>query len=1156
MREYLLMKQIRNTLFFVLFLSTITTGLEAARRSGDGKVLPGIRYKADSGRFDGNRISDDLENNGMLVSHRITGHSGMEWPKGSHKYINFASGLWIAGKVGGDIRTAVAEYGPEFVAGPWGSDQGAAEHQLYIVNKGDLADPLASDDFQNWPADLGAPYVDVDGNGSYNPMPSGDDHPEFLGDQVIWWVMNDGVQSQHSINNTLPVGIEVQMTIWGYDRPDGFGDMMFVKGLIINKGGADVDSTIIGLWADPDLGDAGDDFVGCDTTLSLGYCYNDGADSDYGTDAPAIGYDFFQGPIVESAGDTAFALGRSIPGYKNLEMSSFVKYINGDPVYTDPNDAVEAYNYMSGFLRDGEPFINSETGEASMFVHPDDPNDNTGAGDGVWVDSDDHASGDRRFLMNAGPFTLAAGDTQEVVFGMLIARGSDALSSITALKQVDQLAQLAYDIQFALPASPTSPDVVVGTLEEGIVLTWDDGVNAVESYIAEDVIDKLPIPESFDTTYTTGWFESDAGLAGVTVLDSVTDYDVETSTWYTLYEYQYIDVIDTTYIGENTSFKFQGYNVYQLETASGQGAVKRIATYDLNDGITEIFDDVFDATLGETINRRVQFGSDSGIKRSIYIDNDGLNAGIPLKTNRAYYFGVTAYGYNPYGIPRTLESPTKILTIRPQHGTTSGEAMSSADGTSSIAATHSAGASDGSVKVVVTDPSSVTGDDYSVTFRLNDDETTLVWDVKNTSDGTTLISGNPIQGGVDMETMGAVGENANPIVEGLQVIVNGPPNEFKDFYTTENAGGPIAGYAGASADYYGYPGMGRDNLGAQQTNGSTWFITTSNGSNKAYEDFFPYITRYAGGYGNSGGGMQYLIPDDFEFRFTATGSKMLNRTTDEVVDTPLEIWNVGVVDDPSDDFQMMGLFNDSNEDGEWNMYQADSPISGAENDPYMEGFYVVEHADRAPGTAGYEALVAAFTADPNSQGAYEWATGPGLPLSADGQISRAVLLNMTFANWNGGDVNADPFVVDAAIPETGTVFRMVTTKPNTASDVFTVSTSSYKTATIAYDPKMINVWPNPYFATNPEERTPLERRVTFTHLPETGTATIRVFNLAGQLVRKLVHNDGTQYEVWDLSNNFNVPVASGMYIAHVTTAAGDHVIKIGVVQPEERIDVY
>jgi hypothetical protein len=238
------------------------------------------------------------------------------------------------------------------------------------------------------------------------------------------------------------------------------------------------------------------------------------------------------------------------------------------------------------------------------------------------------------------------------------------------------------------------------------------------------------------------------------------------------------------------------------------------------------------------------------------------------------------------------------------------------------------------------------------------------------------------------------------------------------------------------------------------------------------------------------------------------------------------------------------------------MYQADSPISGGTNDPYMEGFYVLEHADRAPGTAGYEAMVAALTADPMASGVYIWATGPGLPLSADGQITRVVLLNMTFANWNGGDVEADPFVVDAEIPEEGTIFRMVTTKPNALSDVFTIDTDSAKTATVAYDPKEINVWPNPYFAYNPEERTPLERQVTFTHLPEDGTATIRVFNLAGELVRKMVHNDGTQYEVWNLTNNFNIPVASGMYIAHIETASGDKLLKIAVVQPEERIDVY
>ena len=34
-----------------------------------------------TGNFDGNRVRNDLENNGMIVDHRLTGHSGMEWPK-------------------------------------------------------------------------------------------------------------------------------------------------------------------------------------------------------------------------------------------------------------------------------------------------------------------------------------------------------------------------------------------------------------------------------------------------------------------------------------------------------------------------------------------------------------------------------------------------------------------------------------------------------------------------------------------------------------------------------------------------------------------------------------------------------------------------------------------------------------------------------------------------------------------------------------------------------------------------------------------------------------------------------------------------------------------------------------------------------------------
>jgi hypothetical protein len=144
-------------------------------------------------------VKDDLENNGMIVSHRISGHSGMEWPKENHTYSVFASGVWFAGKVGDDLRCATAEYGPEMVAGPYGTNSSDPSYTIYKVSKGDLADPLASDHFQNWPVADGAPWVDNDGDGVYTPMPSGPDHPEFIGDQVIWFVRNDGDAVAHTI---------------------------------------------------------------------------------------------------------------------------------------------------------------------------------------------------------------------------------------------------------------------------------------------------------------------------------------------------------------------------------------------------------------------------------------------------------------------------------------------------------------------------------------------------------------------------------------------------------------------------------------------------------------------------------------------------------------------------------------------------------------------------------------------------------------------------------------------------------------------------------------------------------------------------------------------------------------------------------------------
>ena len=108
------------TLFFLAFQAQVLIAEKTISstfgRSSSKTMVPA------TDQFDGNRVRNDLENNGMIVSHRITGHSGMEWPKENNTYSIYASGIWYAGKVGDDLRCATAEYGPEMVSGPFGEN--------------------------------------------------------------------------------------------------------------------------------------------------------------------------------------------------------------------------------------------------------------------------------------------------------------------------------------------------------------------------------------------------------------------------------------------------------------------------------------------------------------------------------------------------------------------------------------------------------------------------------------------------------------------------------------------------------------------------------------------------------------------------------------------------------------------------------------------------------------------------------------------------------------------------------------------------------------------------------------------------------------------------------------------------------------------------
>lgn len=1117
------MKILKNITVYSMVMLYVATSLLVARDTNISNISAS-NYVDSAGTFDGNQIYADVTNNGLFLDYHISGDSALEWPKGTGAHSIFQSALWMGATVNGQIRTIVGDYTQDMGPGPWGGDPLAAVHRIYKVEKAMLASPLDFDDFQQWPVEYGAPWVDVDGDGVYSPLPNGTDHPEFIGDQVLWFVSNDGDPAYKLNFGTSPLNVEIQTTMFGFDRPDVFGDMVFLKQLIINKGSDDLIDTYMGLWSDPDLGYAGDDFVGCDVELGMGYVWNDGEDSTYSNldiGTPAAGYDFFQGPMVpcdasEDCSEGAKMFGTRHPGMKNLQMSSFAFYINGDATYTDPADEEEGYYYLQGLRKDGTPYPTDIAGDLydQKFCFYGDPNDSAGHSSANPIDGNYTPSADRRFLMSVGPFTMAAGDSQEVVFGIFHAAGGDPLASVAYLKEVDALAQTAYDIDFALPDSPPAPSITASSLEDSILLTWEGNA---EGYSATSEVD-----------------------------------------------------LDAN--GNPTSFEFEGYNVYQYETAQGAGKSKRIATYDVINGVTEIYDNVFSAELGETINIRTQFGSDSGLARHHSITKDALNANSRLITNRSYYFAVTAYGYNANGIPKTLESNPVYITVRPEVPNTFSMGENTASSGDTVAADHD-GPSGGSVTAVVVSPSALTGDSYAVTFDdyLNGYAVTN-WSLTNTTTGEVLVANNPVVGGVNGLTGDNVGAGATPIVDGIQVQVEGPqPSTITDIQEWTAGWKENAELRDPAVSYVPWYSLG-----------TTGYII----ENRAGE-------INVGGYARDFDRFEYWQGDDIEFDFShpALGWNYASNNVESYV--PFTMYRHNFVEgekqpmfaafwdaDGNDTFDIAlksdgtpvhigPLFQSPGWDPIYGYVSFDTTGDGIvdwydTSDANGDGIYdsdaqyIVDNNAFDSGGCGWGAWSSSANPDHYSE---EWGC-PGAYLGNGAYVEYPFMTATMFTDYLGYGVLPDEAGIATgaynASKWTGAssvVFQ--TAKPNSSADTFTFSTAGLTVVSNDYDADRISVWPNPYYGYNPEERDALDRRVMFSHLPTEGPATIRIFALDGTLVRTIHHNDtGSQHATWDMKNNFELPVASGMYIAHVETNHGEKVLKLAVIQPEQRLDVY
>ncbi|MBG39248.1 MAG: hypothetical protein CL857_04915, partial [Cryomorphaceae bacterium] len=89
---------------------------------------------------------------------------------------------------------------------------------------------------------------------------------------------------------------------------------------------------------------------------------------------------------------------------------------------------------------------------------------------------------------------------------------------------------------------------------------------------------------------------------------------------------------------------------------------------------------------------------------------------------------------------------------------------------------------------------------------------------------------------------------------------------------------------------------------------------------------------------------------------------------------------------------------------------------------------------------------------------------------------------------------------------------------------------------------IINVVPNPYYAFSEYERNRLETKVKITNLPE--QCTVKIFTVNGKLVREFKKDSPITSLDWDLTNFKAIPVASGIYLIHVSVPnVGERVLK-------------
>lgn len=1124
-----------------------------------------------------------MRNQGSYFYDAPNGNPGGEFPRGSGNTIVFAAGLYVGTLKGGVPVVSETEFATEFQPGRiensdvsfdelTAEDPARGDLQVYLIDRS-----ASGSDYSNWPAD--APTSALG-------------QPGLIADAQTWAVFNDLdltlSQEGTSISPDPGLGLEIVLESFAFNAGP-LSDVVYCKFTIKNKTNVDYADSYLGMWmdADVDANNAGNDIVGIDTVRGLGFVYN--ADN---SDFPgAVGFDFLQGPVV----DTTTVDAKLVDKFRNnrvtlvynptenryipttlppnqiwLGATSFNTYANG----TDPQNNEQRYNLLAGRFADGNPKAGS--GVNDYYAFRGDPVTGLPAAD-VATSAD---QADQRILHGVGPFTIAAGSSQEVWVGIVGAQGTDRLNAIVNMRSTDDLAQTTFEAGLVAPAPPDVPRITVTPLNGQVVVAWENNSE----------------------------YSNDIAGAILGIDEASGNYDIAD---------------DNAPSGGFDSYlanDFQGYRIYKSRTGL-PGSFTMLADYDKVDGFGVVRNIILNPA-GRLELHEIEVGANTGLRYSL-IDNDVING-------QTYFYSVTAYDAQPYisnatvqltdpifgtlnqpaGLPISLETaPTSnVVSVVPMSAILNSNRNATAD----TNAVHSAGSSDGSLSLQVVNPDAITGHSYRVEFdtipdRVNGfdlkgiDPGTLVYRAFDVTDGvykrfstraddpTTYIdvnNNNVYDVGVDQvydDALFATSQAAalDPttrafhIVDGIELQMFGPAPDFKRMFITANAAGPYTANSGwgddnitpaptlqfgADADWY------RDVLlttnahpldAPNQVAGGFLFLVAGGNTIASYFDgTFGGDNSGVDRWTRNGSLFARNVPNDYEIRFTATGGQALfpsefGSTIPGVYNVPFELWFTGsnTPNDPSDDVRMIPVILDEADDNVWG-FQLDHAASGGNNDPYSDWIYFYMPTDVTPGESGYNAYIAT---NPTTRG----------PIATREHIARVIIMNW---NQNQGDGSV------GQLPETGTVFRIETTKINTVQDEFTFNTTANTVNSKAQQKsslKDIRVVPNPYYGASLYQTQGLFGKILkFRNLP--GSCTIRIFNVAGDLITTLVHNASstngrvntnpldlnatavpkeTSEEWWNLTNADGKFVASGMYIALIDVpGVGKKTVKFAVIQ--------